>query len=264
MPLETCKCAGQILLVPQEEIFPNRNQPRKTFSGDELVGLAESIRENGIIQPVSVRVSDDGRYELIAGERRLRAARLAGLTLIPCILMEVSDETSAVYALLENLQRQNLGFFEEAEAIARLIADFDIGQEAIARLLGKAQSTVSNKLRLLHLPSDIRRQIEAAGLTERHARALLRLQTVDQLNRALDIITQRHLNVADTERLVEQILSSSATSRKPPLKIFKDIRIFVNTLNHAVDTMRRSGIAADAAKRETADYIEYTVRIPKA
>lgn len=263
MPLDRCKSGGQILLVPHEEIVPNMHQPRKRFDSGELESLAESIRINGIIQPVNVRIREDGKYELISGERRLRAARLVGLKRIPCIVMDASDEKSAVYALIENLQREDLGFFEEAEAIAKLITEFKLSQETVARRLGKAQSTISNKLRLLKLPREIRQEAENAGLTERHARALLRLDSEERQKRALSIIADRRLNVAETERLIEQMLEKGLTPKKPPLKLFKDIRLFVNTLNHAVDTMRRAGIDADSVKSETEEYIEYVVRIPK-
>ncbi|MCR5484779.1 MAG: ParB/RepB/Spo0J family partition protein [Clostridiales bacterium] len=258
-----CKSGGQILLIPQEEIVPNRSQPRKRFDCDELEGLADSIRLNGIIQPLSVRLRDDGKYELIAGERRLLAARTVGLTCIPCILMKADDELSAVYALIENLQRQSLGFFEEAEAIAALIKNYGLSQEEVALRLGKAQPTVSNKLRLLKLPKDVRYEIVRSDLTERHARALLKLENEAQLKRALSIIVERHLNVGETERLVMQMLKNGVKPKKPPLKLFKDLRIFVNTLNHAVDVMRKSGIEADSVKSETEEYIEYVVRIPK-
>lgn len=258
------KIGGQIILVPQEEIFPNPNQPRIRFDYDELEGLAQSIRQNGIIQPIAVRVNSRGEYELISGERRLRASRLVGVTQIPCIVMEASDEKSALFALLENIQRSDLGFFEEATAIERLIVDFGMSRDDVCRKLGKAAPTISNKLRLLRLPEGIRLKITQENLSERHARALLRLTAVSQMERALSIIAEKRLTVAETERLVTQILENDCRRRQPPVKLFKDVRIFVNTLNHAVDTMRRAGIEADSAKSETDEYIEYIVRIPKS
>lgn len=258
------KSGGQIFLIPHEDIQPNRNQPRKRFDCDELEGLAESIRQNGIIQPLIVRSLQNGQYELIAGERRLRAARIVGLSRIPCIVMQISDEKSAVLALLENIQRQNLGFFEESEALVHIMRLYCISQEELAAKLGKAPSTISNKLRLLKLPQDVRLEITKSGLTERHARALLKLENEAQMRRALSIIVERRLNVAETDKLVEQMLQNGIKPRKPPLKLFKDVRLFVNTLNHAVDTMRRAGIDADSAKSETEEYIEYVVRIPKS
>lgn len=257
------KIGGQIILIPQEDIYPNPNQPRSRFDFDELEGLAQSIRQNGIIQPIAVRVNANGNYELISGERRLRASRLVGISLIPCIIMEASDEKSALFALIENMQRSDLGFFEEASAIEKLIVDFNMSRDDVCRKLGKAAPTISNKLRLLKLPEDVRLKITQEGLTERHARALLRLPTRAQLDRALSIISDRRLNVAESEKLIDQMLSADKSSKKPTVKLFKDVRIFVNTLNHAVDTMRRAGIEADSAKSETDEYIEYIVRIPK-
>ncbi len=257
------KIGGQIILLPQEDIYPNPNQPRRRFDFDELEGLAQSIRQNGIIQPIAVRVNSNGNYELISGERRLRASRLVGISQIPCIIMEASDDKSALFALIENMQRCDLGFFEEASAIERLIVDFKMTREEVCKKLGKAQPTISNKLRLLRLPEDVRLKITQEGLTERHARALLRLTNRSQLDRALSIIADRRLNVAESEKLIEQMLSKSKNAKKPTVKLFKDVRIFVNTLNHAVDTMRRAGIDADSAKSETDEYIEYIVRIPK-
>lgn len=257
------KIGGQIILIPQEDIYPNPNQPRSRFDFDELEGLAQSIRQNGIIQPIAVRVNASGNYELISGERRLRASRLVGISLIPCIIMEASDEKSALFALIENMQRSDLGFFEEASAIEKLIVDFNMSRDDVCRKLGKAAPTISNKLRLLKLPEDVRLKITQEGLTERHARALLRLPTRAQLARALSIISDRRLNVAESEKLIDQMLSADKSSKKPTVKLFKDVRIFVNTLNHAVDTMRRAGIEADSAKSETDEYIEYIVRIPK-
>lgn len=257
------KIGGQIILIPQEDIYPNPNQPRSRFDFDELEGLAQSIRQNGIIQPIAVRVNASGNYELISGERRLRASRLVGISLIPCIIMEASDEKSALFALIENMQRSDLGFFEEASAIEKLIVDFNMSRDDVCRKLGKAAPTISNKLRLLKLPEDVRLKITQEGLTERHARALLRLPTRAQLDRALSIISDKRLNVAESEKLIDQMLSADKSNKKPTVKLFKDVRIFVNTLNHAVDTMRRAGIEADSAKSETDEYIEYIVRIPK-
>lgn len=255
--------AGQILLVEQESIVPNPNQPRLRFDFDELNGLAESIRNNGLLQPLTVRPSEDGRFELIAGERRLIAARMVGLSKIPCILMNVDDEKSAVFALIENIQRQNLGFFEEAIAIDKLIRDFGMSRDDVSKKLGKAQSTIANKLRLLSLTEEERLKIAQEGLTERHARALLRLEDGKMRARALGIIADKHLTVAESERMITQMLGRKKNSRRIPLNNIRDVRLFVNTLNHAVDTIRRAGIDADSVKSETEEYIEYVVRIPK-
>ncbi len=262
-PLNKPKAGGQILLIPHEDILPNKNQPRRRFDCDELEGLAESIRKNGILQPLTVRQTENGQYELIAGERRLRAARIVGLSRIPCIQMDVTDENSAVFALIENLQRKDLGFFEESEALANVMYAFGISQEELASRLGKSPSTVSNKLRLLKIPDDLRYEIVKANLTERHARALLKIENDAQMRRALSIIIERRLNVAETDKLINQMVQRGITPKKAPIKLFKDVRIFVNTLNHAVETMQRSGIDADSVKTETEEYIEYVVRIAK-
>ena len=209
-------------------------------------------------------MNNKGHYELISGERRLRASRLVGITQIPCIIMEANDEKSALFALLENIQRSDLHFFEEAVAIEKLLTDFGMTREEICKKLGKASPTISNKLRLLRLPEEIRLRISQENLTERHARAMLKLTSVSQMERAMSIIAEKRLNVAETERLISQILTNDSRHRQPTVKLFKDVRIFVNTLNHAVDTMRRAGIEADSAKSETDEYIEYIVRIPKS
>lgn len=257
------KIGGQIILIPQEEIYPNPYQPRKRFDFDELEGLAQSIRQNGIIQPIAVRINSKGEYELISGERRLRASRLVGITQIPCIIMEATDEKSALFSLLENLQRSQLGFFEEAQAIEKLIVDFGMSRDEVCNKLGKSSPTISNKLRLLRLPEEIRLKIVQENLSERHARALLKLTSISQMERAMSIIAEKRLNVSESEKLISQIMTNDSRRRQPPVKLFKDVRIFVNTLNHAVDTMRKAGIEADSAKSETDEYIEYIVRIPK-
>lgn len=256
------KSAGQIFLIPQELIQPNPNQPRQRFDYEELENLAQSIRQNGILQPITLRKTAEDRYELIAGERRLRAARLVGITKVPAIVLDMDEKSSAVFSLLENLQREDLDYFEEAEAIEHLINDFCMSQEDVSRKLGKAQSTISNKLRLLRLPEEMRRQIARANLTERHARALLTLDNDILRERALGIIIDRHLNVAESERLIEQMLCKSRPGHNN-IRGIRDVRVFINTLNHAVDAIRRAGVDADAAKSETPEYIEYVVRIPK-
>lgn len=255
------KSAGQIFLIPQENIAPNPNQPRQRFDYDELEGLAQSIRQNGILQPITVRQTETG-FELISGERRLRAARLVGLTKIPAIVAELDNKNSAVFSLIENLQRQDLDCFEEAEAIDRLVTDYGMSREELSRKLGKAPSTLSNKLRLLRLPEDMRYRLTRGGLSERHARALLQLDNDEQRARALGIMIDRHLTVQESERLVEQMLAKTGKNRTN-FRGVRDVRVFINTLNHAVDAIRRAGVDADAAKSETPEYIEYVVRIPK-
>ena len=261
--LYKARTESKIILIPQSEILPNPNQPRKRFNYDELEGLAQSIRANGILQPLLVRTNESGRYELVAGERRLRAARLVGMTKVPCVVNDISESDSAVFAIIENLQRQNLDFFEEAEALATLVSEYRMSQDELCKKLGKAQSTLSNKLRLLKLSDEMRYKISRAGLSERHARALLSLEDEIQRARALSIIIDRHLTVNESESLIEQMLRKNEAPKRQVLKGFKDIRIFINTLNNAVDTIRRAGIDADSVKTETDEYVEYIVRIPK-
>ncbi len=257
------KANCQIQLIYHQDILPNPFQPRVRFDYGELEGLAISIRTNGILQPVNVRKAADGKFELISGERRLRAARMVGIDKIPCVVMDVSDEQSALFAIIENVQRQNLDFFEEAVAIERLTTAHGLSQEEIAKKLGKAQSTLSNKLRLLRLPENIRDRISGAGLTERHARALLTINDNETRSRVLDIIIERHLTVSETDRLVADVNRRKRSRNKPNLKGYKDMRIFLNTLNHAVDAIRKAGIEADTAKSETDEYFEYVIRISK-
>lgn len=257
------KANSQIQFIPHDLIKPNPQQPRVRFDYNELEGLACSIRANGLLQPINVRTLENGEFELISGERRLRAARMIGMTKIPCIVMNVSDQQSALFAIIENIQRENLDFFEEAVAIERLMTEYGLSQDEIAEKLGKAPSTLSNKLRLLRLPDEIRDKISYAGLSERHARALLTLPDNNTRKRVLDIVIERHLTVAETERLIQDVHRRRKTPRKPQTKAYKDMRIFLNTLNHAVDIIRKAGIEADTAKSETDEYFEYVIRISK-
>lgn len=256
--------AGAVLLIPVDKIRTNPNQPRKYFDPDELSSLGESIRRNGILQPLSVRAEDEnGKYELIAGERRLRAAAESGFDRVPCIVINADSTQAAVYSVIENLQRRDLNFFEEALAIESLGERYGLDRAQLSERLGKAPSTLSNKLRLLRLPEDIREKMISADLTERHARALLRIEDLNKLHAATDTVIKRSLNVAQTEKLVNAILDDETAHKPRVIKLFKDVRIFVNTINHAVDTMREAGIRAESLRTETQDSIEFTVRIPK-
>ncbi len=257
------KANTQIQFIPHDLIKPNPQQPRVRFDYNELEGLACSIRANGLLQPINIRSLENGEFELISGERRLRAARMIGMTKIPCIVMNVSDQQSALFAIIENIQRENLDFFEEAVAIERLMTEYGLSQDEISEKLGKAPSTLSNKLRLLRLPDEIRDKISYAGLSERHARALLTLPDNNTRKRVLDIVIERHLTVAETERLIQDVHRRRKGQRKPQTKAYKDMRIFLNTLNHAVDIIRKAGIEADTAKSETDEYFEYVIRISK-
>ncbi len=245
------------------KILPNPSQPRKTFGEEELVSLAESIRANGLLQPVTVR-KDGGGYYLVAGERRLRACKLAGLKEIPAILMSCEAEDSAVLALLENLQRKDLQMFEQANAIANLLREWEITQEEAARRLGMSQSYLANKIRLLKLSREEQAEIIEHGLSERHARALLRIDDMGLRKKVLRTVCERKLNVSQTEELIEAALGRREPKQKAKRTfVAKDIRLFINTIDHAVDAMKTAGIEAKTEKKETEEYIECTVRIPK-
>lgn len=250
---------GRIVFIPEKLIVPNPKQPRRIFGAEELESLARSIAENGIIQPLSVRPAGEC-YELISGERRLRAAKLAGLRRVPCIIYAADDRRSAIYALIENIQRTDLHFFEEAEAIERFLRECGLSQERAAQILGKSQAAVSNKLRLLRIPEELRAVIIEKKLSERHARTLLRFQTEDAMRRALKEICLRNLTSTEAEKYRPP---TEKKPEKPPTLVFKDLRVFLNTFEHAVDTMRRAGIEADAEQKETEDFYLYTVRIAK-
>ena len=256
------KTAGQIFLIETDKVIPNGNQPREHFDTESIRALSDSIRKNGIIQPLTVRRRNDGRYELIAGERRLRAAKMANLKGVPCIIMEIDDRSSAMFALIENIQRQELNFVEEARAIQRLSTIYGMRQEEIAVDIGKSQSAVSNLLRILRLPADVQTALVDNGLTQRHGRALLKLSEPQQ-REAVKYIIEKKLTVKQTEQLVERMLSKEHTQRRHRKIFFKDVKIFVNTINHAVEVMQSAGIKARCEKTESEDEYTFVVRIPK-
>lgn len=260
------KNENKISDIPIIKIRPNKAQPRKVFNEEDLNALSQSIAENGILQPLTVRKVSATEYELIAGERRLRASVMAGLRKVPCIVIKCSEKESAVYALLENLQRSDLGMFEEARGVSRLIRRYGLTQQEAAVKLGKTQSTIANKLRLLRLTYEEQEWIENAGLSERHARALLKLGDEGARREALSKIISENLNVQQSENLINLMLNSSPKNDKKQgfsKAVIKDVRIFVNTINKAVDTMRLAGIDAQTDKTDTDNFIEYTIRIPK-
>lgn len=250
--------------IPIDQVVANPHQPRKNFSGDSLAELCDSIKAYGLIQPITVRKGTYSKYELIAGERRLRACTMAGMKTIPAIIIDVSNYESAAIAMIENLQRENLNFFDEAEGYSNLISDFNITQEELAQRIGKTQATIANKIRILKLSPVVKKIIKANNLTERHARALLKLPGEDIQLKALKKITKNNLNVTQTDEYVEFLLSpKKPKNNQKSTRIFKDIRIFSNTIKQAIDMMNKSGINAYSEKNETEEYIEYLVKIPK-
>ena len=259
--------------VPVEEIVPGPLQPRQHFSREGLEELRDSIAQHGVLQPLTVRQKGE-RFELIAGERRLRAARMAGLTEVPCILMDVDMESSGVIALIENIQRRDLDYVEEAEGIHQLIRLFGLSQEQTARRLGKSQSAVANKLRLLRLPRDVLERARAEGLTERHARALLRLEGPDVQRRALDFIIDQRMTVAAAESYIDHLCAPEAPEDAPPPEkapiqrrksvfLMKDVRLFLNTMDRSVDLMRSGGVDASIRREESDEALTVTICIPK-
>lgn len=254
----------RVQYIPLGRIRPNPQQPRRSFDEEDLAELAASIRSCGILQPLTVRRAGEG-YELVAGERRLRAARIAGLREVPCLVAQVGEEDSALLALMENLQRRDLDCWEEAQAIARLISRYGLSQEEAARRLGRAQPTVANKLRLLRLPEDVRALLRENGLTERHARALLRLQDPEVQRRAAGDMVRRGMNVAQAEAYVEKLLQSAQVTppRGRSTYIIKDVRLFLNSVDRGLHLMRQAGVDAGWDRRDTEQEILLTIRIPK-
>ena len=252
---------GAVLLIPTADIRPNPTQPRRDFPLDSLMELAQSISENGILQPLTVSL-EEGIPTLVAGERRLRAAKIAGLREVPCVEVQVEARQRQVLTLIENLQRQDMNCFETAEGIRHLIESYELTQCEAAHQLGMSQSAVANKLRLLRLPEDERQALLAGGFGERHARALLRLSDRTRRLQVLEKMAAERLTVAQTERLVEDLLAGRVR-RKPSKPLIRDVRVFFNTVNHALSIMRRGGIPAESIHREEGEYIEYVVRIPK-
>lgn len=255
------KTQGKVWMIPTADIRPNPSQPRREFPLDKLVELAQSISENGILQPLSVTM-ESGVPVLVAGERRLRAARIAGLREVPCVQVQGEERRRQALTLIENLQREDMNCFEVAQGIRHLIESHELTQCEAAQQLGLSQSAVANKLRLLRLPPEERDKMVAAGLSERHARALLRLENGEQRRLILGRVIGGRLTVAATERLVEDILEGRVR-RRPARPLVRDVRVFFNTVNHALDIMRRGGIPAEGHRRDGEDYIEYVVRIPK-
>lgn len=255
--LKTYMETGRVVFLPTRSIRPNPAQPRKVFRPEALDELADSIRQHGILQPLSVRRRGNA-YELIAGERRLRAAELAGITDVPCIIMSMDDRESGMAAMVENLQRQDLDFIEEAQGIRQLLTLHAMSQEQVARLLGKSQSAIANKLRILKHSESVLDALREAGLTERHARALLKLPSEEETLQAIREISRQGMSVARTEKYIETLLSQK--EEKAPKA---NVGAFLNNLTQNLQKIQLSGIPAISERRETDSQIVLTITIPK-
>lgn len=256
--------SNRVHFIPVDSIVPNPNQPRVTFDEDGLAELAASIGEHGIMQPLSLRRVGN-QYELVSGERRLRAAKLCQLKEVPCILLDVDEQASSLLALVENLQRRDLDFWEEAQALDTLIRTYHLSQEEAARRIGKSQPAVANKLRLLKLSPACLERLRSARLTERHGRALLRLEGDDVRMAALEHIIINDLNVAATDAYIDALLGPlpAKSAKKKPTYIIKDVRLFLNTVTRGLSMMKTAGVNAHCKREETDSSIFLTIEIPK-
>ena len=255
--LRTYMESGRVIFLPARNIRPNPAQPRKIFHPESLDELADSIRQHGILQPLTVR-RVGAYYELIAGERRLRAGQMAGLSEIPCIVMNMDDKESGTAALVENLQRRDLDYIEQARGICALMDLHTMSQEQVARLLGKSQSAVANKLRLLRHSNQVLDALRENDLTERHARALLKLPTEPEKMQAIAVIARLGMSVSRAEQYIETLL---AEPRDKPART--DVGAFLNHVSQTLCRIQRSGIAAVSERRETDSQIVLTITIPK-
>ena len=255
--LKTYMETGRIIFLPARSIRPNPAQPRKVFREEALEELAESIRRHGILQPLSVRRVGNS-YELIAGERRLRAAQLAGLQEVPCLVLQRDEQESGLAAMVANLQRQGLAYIEEAVGISRLMTKWDMSQEQAARMLGKSQSAIANKLRLLRHSDIVLATLREANLSERHARALLKLSGEEQKLSAISEIVRQNMSVARAESYIAALLAPK--EEKPSAA---GVSSFLNTLNQSLQKIQRSGVGAISERRETDTQIVVTITIPK-
>lgn len=251
----------RVLSLPMHKIRPNPNQPRKYFDTISMEELSASIEEFGVIQPITVRKVFDG-YEIVAGERRFRASENVGLDTIPAIVINADEEKSALIALLENLQREDLCFFEIAEGYRKLIQERGFTQEELAQKIGKSQSTIANKLRLLKLPPRVKRLVREYNLSERHARALLHLSDEESQIKAAKEICRKHLNITQAEELVKSMLRSQRESHcNVKIASRSDLRMFTNTVKRALDLIREAGAPADMEKKEYEWGIEYKITV---
>ncbi|HHZ02419.1 MAG TPA: nucleoid occlusion protein [Tissierellia bacterium] len=257
---------SNIVHIDVNKIIPNKNQPRKIFDENALEELSESIKNYGVIQPITVRKIYDDIYEIVAGERRYKAVRMLNMETIPAVIIDVKEEDSAAMSLIENLQREDLDFIEEAMAFERLIEDFGLSQTQLAQKLGKSQSTIANKMRILKLPQSVKEKLREGNLTERHGRALLKIEDEEILLDVVDKIIKKDLNVSATEKLVNSIVEDINYKRKKDkryVRNFINYKIYINTIKNAYKEIVKTGIEAKFEQEESEDYIELKVKIPK-
>lgn len=254
----------EVIEIPLQMIFLNPEQPRKIFHEEELTQLASSIRDYGVLQPILVKPTAEGSFMVIAGERRYRAACQAGLFTIPAIVRSMEEEEAALVALVENVQRENLGYLEEARAYKKLMDDFGLTQSEIAQKVGKQQSTISNKIRILSLPDDIQEVLTEHRLTERHARALLRIQGENDRRKVIARVIKNNLNVKQTEKLVDDLLSGQEELRRKKNKVnYISYKIYVNTIRKAFSQIKEMEENAIFTQDDKGDVLEIKITIPK-
>ena len=265
--LEASSGALEVIEILTDNIVPNPFQPRKIFAEEALSDLMESIREFGVIQPLIVRQTEAG-FELIAGERRLRASKMAGRESVPCIIRQADDKEMAEIAMIENLQRQDLHYFEEAAGYEKLLIQFGLTQDLLAARVGKDQSTIANKMRLLKLSPKVRDFIYREKLTERHSRALLKIDSEQAQFDVLQAVVEQKMNVRETEAFIGEKMQQG--SELPPrarrqnlLKIVKDVRIFINTIGEIVAQMKKTGLDVSLRQEQDDDFVTITMVVPK-
>ena len=253
----------EIIYLNVDEIAPNPYQPRKFFDKDKVSELAMSIKQYGVMQPISVRIINGTSFELVSGERRLRASKIAGITSIPAIVVDIKEQDSAALALIENIQREDLNYIEEAIGFYNLINDYKFTQEELAKRLGKSQSTVANKLRLLKLSKNIQKLLLENGLTERHSRALLKLEQEEIQKKAITLILKNNYNVAQTENLVERMLKNENKTKRKIKHRIKDFRLFSNTIKQSINIMEEAGFNCDYIVEETENNLQIMITVNK-
>lgn len=256
----------RIIEININDIIPNRNQPRKNFDQKALEELSTSIKTYGVIQPITLRRLSNDKYELIAGERRLKATKLSGSNTIPAVIINVEENDSAAMALIENLQREDLNFLEEAEAYEKIVKEYKITQNELADKIGKTQSTIANKMRILKLPRKVKDKLIEHNLSERHGRALLKIEDDEIQYKVLEKIIKKDLNVSSTEKLIKSIvedLNKEKINNRQNIRNFINYRIYVNTIKNAYKEIIKTGIDAEFEQNDNDEFIEIKVKIPK-